>query len=109
MDIAKAALCMEKLGHPTRLEIVRALVRAGPEGLKVGEVQRHLDIPASTLSHHLLNLVTVGLVSQVRHGRVLRCRADYDLMADLVAVLTEECCVDVGGHVDDKPEDRKAG
>ncbi len=117
MDITKAAQCMEKLGHPTRLEIIRALVRAGPDGLKVGEIQRHLDIPASTLSHHLLLLVTVGLVSRQRHGRVLRCRADYDLMADLVAVLTEECCADLGGdmggdmggHMNEKPEQRKTG
>jgi DNA-binding transcriptional ArsR family regulator len=106
MDIPQAALCMEKLGHPTRLEIVRALVRAGPDGLKVGEIQRHLGIPASTLSHHLLNLVSVGLVSQQRAGRVLRCRADYDLMADLVAVLTEECCADAANGA---AEHRKTG
>ncbi|MFQ5974391.1 MAG: ArsR/SmtB family transcription factor [Alphaproteobacteria bacterium] len=92
MDVNHAARCLEKLGNPTRLEIVRLLVRAGSEGLPVGEVQRHLGIPASTLSHHILGLVSVGLVRQQREGRVLRCTPDYELLDGLVAMLTEECC-----------------
>ena len=92
MDLDHAARCLEKLGHPTRLGIVRLLVRAGPEGLSVGAVQGHLGIPASTLSHHILHLVSAGLVSQERRGRILLCTANYPLLDSVVALLTEECC-----------------
>jgi ArsR family transcriptional regulator len=54
MDIIQAATCLEKLGNPLRLEIVRLLVRADHDGLAVGEIQRHLKVPASTLSHHIM-------------------------------------------------------
>ena len=72
------------------------LVKAGPDGLAVGEIQEHLSIPASTLSHHLAHLVNAGLVHQEREGRVLRCRPDYELMDQVVAFLTEQCCAGVG-------------
>ena len=103
--MTQAATCLEKLGNPTRLGIVRLLVRAGPEGLPVGAIQRHLGVPASTLSHHILHLVSAGLVRQQREGRVLRCRPDYDLLRSLVDMLTEECCA----GVDAAAADRKAG
>lgn len=96
MDLNHAAHCLEKLGNPTRLEIFRLLVRAGKEGLAVGELQAHLDIPASTLSHHVAQLVNVGLVAQEREGRVLRCQPNYHLMDALIGYLTEECCRGVG-------------
>ncbi len=95
MDVTQAARLLEKLGNPTRLEIVRLLVRAGPAGLAVGEVRRHLGIPASTLSHHILHLVSAGLIGQEREGRVLRCQAQFDVLQSLVDLLTEECCVGV--------------
>lgn len=92
MEHNHAARCLERLGNPTRLEIFRLLVRAGPDGLAVGEIQDHLGIPASTLSHHLALLVNVGLVEQVREGRVLRCWPNYELMQSLTDFLNEECC-----------------
>jgi len=96
MDLNHAARCLEKLGNPTRLEIFRLLVRAGEDGLAVGELQAHLGIPASTLSHHVAQLVNVGLVSQEREGRVLNCLPNYALMGGLMSYLTEECCRGVG-------------
>lgn len=96
MDLNHAARCLEKLGNPTRLEIFRLLVRAGEPGLAVGDLQAHLGIPASTLSHHVAQLVNVGLVSQEREGRVLRCQPNWTLMGALVDYLTEECCRGVG-------------
>ena len=105
MDINQAALCLEKLGNPTRLAIVRLLVRAGDDGLSVGDIRRHVGIPASTLSHHILHLVSGGLIRQVRQGRVLRCRLDYALMQALVDMLTEECCA----GVDVSHSNREAG
>jgi len=95
MQTAHIARCLEKLGNPTRLEIFRLLVRAGKEGLAVGEIQDHLGIPASTLSHHLAHLVNVGLVHQAREGRVLRCTPDFTLMDKVVGFLTEQCCAGV--------------
>jgi DNA-binding transcriptional ArsR family regulator len=93
MELNHAARCLEKLGNPTRLEVFRLLVKAGNEGLPVGEIQDHLGVPASTLSHHLAHLVSAGLVLQEREGRVLRCRPNFPLMDDLVGFLTSECCV----------------
>lgn len=95
MEIADLARCLEKLGHPTRLEIFRLLVRAGHGGLPVGAIQRHLDIPPSTLSHHIANLVSAGLVGQRREGRVLRCTAEFGRMDGVVSALTAECCAGV--------------
>ena len=94
MQNETAALAMESLGNPTRLEIFRQLVRAGQTGLAVGELQQRLSIPGSTLSHHVHHLVERSLVSQTREGRVLRCVANFANMAALVNFLTEECCSD---------------
>ncbi len=92
MEHAHAARCLEKLGNPTRLEIFRLLVRAGPAGAPVGEIQDRLGIPGSTLSHHIAQLVNAGLVHQDREGRVLRCTPNFKMMGDLLGFLSEECC-----------------
>jgi DNA-binding transcriptional ArsR family regulator len=105
MEHAHAARCLEKLGNPTRLEIFRLLVRAGPAGASVGEIQDRLGIPGSTLSHHISHLVNAGLVGQEREGRVLRCTPNLDLMDRLIGFLTEECCAGIA-EVD---ESREAG
>ena len=95
MDIETAARCMEALGNPKRLEIVLLLVKAGPEGLPVGDIRRHLEIPGSTLSHHLLHLVGAGVIRQDREGRVLRCHPDFDQLRGLATMLFAECCTRV--------------
>ena len=92
MDLNTAANALRELGHPTRLSIYRELVRAGHEGLPVGELQKRLDIPASTLSHHLSSLISVSLVRQERQGRTLYCHARYENLEALITFLTEECC-----------------
>ncbi len=102
MEHAHAARCLEKLGNPTRLEIFRLLVRAGPAGATVGEIQDRLGIPGSTLSHHISHLVNAGLVNQEREGRVLRCTPNFDLMSQIMDFLTEECCTGVGHRVGTK-------
>jgi ArsR family transcriptional regulator len=93
-----AAGCLEALGSPTRLEIYRLLVQAGPGGAVVGDLQARLGIPASTLSHHLSRLVRVGLISQQRHSRNLVCRANYERMNGLVAYLSDQCCRGLGAE-----------
>ncbi len=92
MDHTEAVTALESLGNDTRLTLFRELVKAGGSGLPVGKLKESLCIPGSTLSHHLAQLVSAGLVSQTREGRMIRCQADYSAMQDLVAYLTEECC-----------------
>ncbi|MFK8000643.1 MAG: ArsR/SmtB family transcription factor [Polyangiales bacterium] len=87
---------MAALGNETRLSIYRLLVRAGQSGRSVSDVREHLEMPASTLSHHLHKLIRVGLVQQERQGTTLICRADYSVMAATFDVFAQECCVDEG-------------
>jgi ArsR family transcriptional regulator, arsenate/arsenite/antimonite-responsive transcriptional repressor len=94
MKTEDVAARLEALGNPTRLEIVRTLVRTGGRGLPVGELRSRIDIAASTLSHHLSKLLTVGLVSQERQGTTLICRAEFDTMKDTADYLIAECCAD---------------
>ncbi len=91
-QIKKVAIALAALGHEARLAVYRLLVRAGHEGLNVGEIGDHLDLPASTLSHHLRALVHAGLVIQEKHGREVFNRPDYDAMMHVTAFLSEECC-----------------
>lgn len=92
MELKLAARRLAELGHATRLSIFRHLVRCGPGGCRVGDVQAMLGIPASTLSHHLGRLIAVGLVEQHRDGRILHCVPRIDALNETVAYLTEECC-----------------
>ena len=94
MKTDDAAARLEALGNPTRLQVYRALVRAGGAGMSVGKLQAKLDLPASTLSHHLKTLLSVGLVTQERQATTLICRANYDVMRGLVDFLVAECCAD---------------
>ncbi len=80
------------LGHEVRLAIVRLLLSANPDGMVVGEIQEELDIPPSTLSHHLDALQREGLVAVTREGKYLRYRADAGGLRDLLAFLYAECC-----------------
>ncbi len=95
MDTNLAARQLSELGNPHRLRAFRLLVKAGPEGLTVGDIQAHLEIPKSTLSHHISHLVWAGLVAQEREGRNLRCYANFDAMRGVVNFLADECCLGV--------------
>ena len=94
MNDLDAARALDALGNVKRLAIYRLLVRAGDGGLAVGDVQRALGFPASTLSHHLRGLIEVGLVAQERRGTTLVCRANYPAMKTLIGFLADECCAD---------------
>ena len=95
MDMDLAAKQLAELGNPHRLLAYRLLVKAGDDGLTVGEIQAHLQIPGSTLSHHLSHLIWADLVVQEREGRALRCRANFAAMRRLVGFLADECCTGV--------------
>lgn len=94
MIIEKAASQLEALGNPTRLNIYRMLVRAGRNGIAVGQLQERIGIPGSTLSHHLKRLIEAGLASQERRTTTLICRADYPTMRALISFLVDECCAE---------------
>jgi DNA-binding transcriptional ArsR family regulator len=95
LDLDTAALLLDQLGNQTRLRIVRSLVRAGDEGRSVGDLQREIEVPASTLSHHLSHLRGAGIVWQERESTVLRCFVDFKMIGALVDFLTAECCADM--------------
>ena len=92
MDMEHAAGRCAELGNITRLSIFRLLVKAGKEGLPVGQIQSNLGIPGSTLTHHLQRLVRVGLVKQRRQSRVLHCEPQMDAVRELADYLVSECC-----------------
>ena len=95
MNEEHAAQSLAALGNRTRLRLFRLLVRAGPEGLNVGEIQRHLGIPGSTLAHHLGALAHADLVRQERNGREIVSTVNYTAMNAVVDYLTQECCAGV--------------
>jgi DNA-binding transcriptional ArsR family regulator len=92
MKEQQAANCLSELGNLTRLAIFRYLVKVGPAGAPVGAIQAELDIPASTLSHHLSRLVRVGLVRQDRASRTLYCKPQFELLDEMIEFLKSECC-----------------
>jgi len=95
MELDTAAKVFAELGNRTRLEILRLLIKAGPEGLPIGDIQSRLQIPASTLAFHLRGIVGAGLVGQEKRGRTVLCRPCFDRINDAVTFLREECCVGV--------------
>ncbi len=80
------------LAQPLRLQVFRALVVAGPQGLTPGAMSEGTGVPPNTLSFHLKELAHAGLVSQQRDGRYLIYRADFEQMNGLLAYLTQNCC-----------------
>jgi len=90
--IAKYADMFSAMGTEPRLRIMQLLLTAHPEGLVVGDIQGELDIPNSTLSHHLEKLKTEGLVEIERQGTFLRYTADTEALEELLRFLYAECC-----------------
>ena len=90
--VAKYADMFSAMGTEPRLEIMRLLLSAHPDGLVVGEIQDELEIPNSTLSHHLDKLKTEGLVEVQREGTYLRYTANTAALQELLQFLYAECC-----------------
>jgi len=80
------------MGTEPRLRIMQALLSAHPDGLVVGEIQEALDIPNSTLSHHLDKLKNEGLVQVRRESTFLRYTANTEVLQELLRFLYAECC-----------------
>ena len=92
MNISDTAKCLAELGHETRLALFRYLVKMGPAGVPVGSIQQELDIPSSTLSHHISKLTKVGLIVQQRDGRTLFCSPNLQKLQGVMDFLVDECC-----------------
>ena len=90
--IARYADMFSAMGTEARLRIMQLLITAEPQGLVVGEIQAELDIPNSTLSHHLDKLKNENLVSVRREGTFLWYRANTDALKELLSFLYAECC-----------------
>ena len=90
--VAKYADMFSAIGTEPRLRIMQLLLSAHPEGLVVGELQGELEIPNSTLSHHLDKLKNEGLVNVQRESTFLRYTANTEALQELLQFLYSECC-----------------
>jgi ArsR family transcriptional regulator, arsenate/arsenite/antimonite-responsive transcriptional repressor len=91
-QVARYADMFSAMGTEARLRIMQLLLSAHPQGLVVGEIQEELDIPNSTLSHHLDKLRSEGLVQVRRESTFLRYTADTEVLRELLQFLYAECC-----------------
>ena len=94
LDSVEAAQGFSAVGSEPRLEVLLTLVRAGDDGLSVGEIQERVGQPGSTLSHHLRFLAAGGLIEQERVGRTIIQRAAFDKIRALADFLLNDCCAD---------------
>ena len=85
------------LAQETRLDVFRLLVRAGPEGVPAGSIGSLLDLPSATLSFHLKELKSSGLVRCDRQGRSRIYSPDFAAVNELIAFLSENCCRGIDG------------
>lgn len=91
-QVAKYADMFSAMGTEARLRIMQLLLSAHPQGLVVGELQGELEIPNSTLSHHLDKLKNEGLVNVQRESTFLRYTANTEALQELLQFLYSECC-----------------
>jgi DNA-binding transcriptional ArsR family regulator len=92
MEADQVVKSLAALAQPVRLQVFRALVVAGPEGLTPGALVEALAVPGTSLSFHLKELTHSGMVTQERNGRNLIYRASFQQMNGLLGYLTENCC-----------------
>ncbi|MBS8226240.1 ArsR/SmtB family transcription factor [Vannielia litorea] len=95
LSLATAASTFAALGSEQRLAVLRVLVRAGPGGLRIGELGARTGVTGSTLTHHMKILAAAGLVRQEKQGRSIICAAvAYAEIRALTDFLLAECCAD---------------
>jgi DNA-binding transcriptional ArsR family regulator len=90
--LERSAEQLSALGHPVRLEILRFVVQGGAEGASAGEIQAHVELAASTLSHHLKRLVDAGLLTTRNEKTFHYYAADFAALRALTDYLWEDCC-----------------
>jgi ArsR family transcriptional regulator len=92
-QVVKYADMFSAMGTEARLRIMQLLLKAHPDGLVVGEIQEELEIPSSTLSHHLDKLKSEDLVNVSRESTFLRYTANTGALQELLQFLYAECCM----------------
>jgi len=92
MDKNRALAAFSALSQPTRLDVFRLLLRAGPKGMAAGEIAAALDVRQNTMSANLAVLHQAGLVRNSREGRSIRYFADLAGTRGLLGFLLEDCC-----------------
>jgi DNA-binding transcriptional ArsR family regulator len=93
MDMLKQhAAQLAALGHPVRLAILRYVVEVGPKGVATTEIQEQLEVPWTTLNHHLVRLVRTGLIKVRREGRLSLHTTDFVALRELTDFLWKDCC-----------------
>ena len=97
MDKKNALIVFAALSQPTRLDVFRLLITAGPEGMLAGEIGEALGVRQNTMSANLAILTQGGLIRNVREGRAIRYFADMEGVRGLLEFLLEDCC---GGRKD---------
>src|SRR3979490_3495816 len=91
-EVTRFADMFSAMGTESRLRIMQLLLAAHPEGMVVGEIGSELEIPSSTLSHHLEKLKNEDLVTVRREGTFLWYSANAEALQELLGFLYAECC-----------------
>ncbi len=91
-EVARYADAFAAMGAEPRLRVMQLLLTAHPKGLVVGDIQQELEIPASTLSHHLEKLKNEDLVRVRREGTFLWYTANTQMLEEILDFLYAECC-----------------
>lgn len=102
MQWEQAAQGFAAMGSEARLQVLRCLVRAGPDGLTVSDIQERTGIAPSTLAHHLKFLTGAEVVAQERVGRSTLNRANFHQLEQLAGFILSECCADETANLSDK-------
>lgn len=95
MNDERASSAFAALGHPHRVAILRRIVRKGDAGSNIKSIREAMDIPPSTMAHHLRMMTDAGLISSRRDGREQILTADFDAIQSVTAFLMQDCCADV--------------
>jgi len=92
VDIKNAVNLFDTLSQETRLKVFRRLIKAGPEGIRAGQLALALEIPHNTMSFHLSHLSNSGLISSIKSGRSIIYSANYQVVRELIGFMVKDCC-----------------
>ncbi|MCJ8324542.1 MAG: helix-turn-helix transcriptional regulator [Rhizobiales bacterium] len=92
MEQKHAATILHALGHEARLGLFRLLVQAGEDGLNIGQMRQQINMPASTLAHHIATLVKANVIIQHQQGRETINIANFTLVELMADYLFNDCC-----------------
>jgi len=92
MENKTAVTTLSALAQESRLTIFRTLVQAGTDGMAAGKISDATGIPPSSLSFHLKEMSYAGIVNSRQESRYIYYSANFKVMNELLAFLTENCC-----------------